>query len=119
MIAGLKNNRPEGGTGATGKPSISAKERRRIEAEKRRLAKEARRGAELKVAELEQAILELEAEQEALSKQLEDPASYADAAQARDLNLRLGRIAKRLEEKNYEWELAAEELSELVAEQLA
>ena len=117
LIAGLKNDRPEDATTPPQKNSISAKERRRQDAEKRRLAKEARRGVEAKVTKLENAIVELEEEQETITKQLEDPATYGDAEQAKDLNIRLGRIAKRLEEKNYEWEIAAEELSELVAEQ--
>lgn len=117
LIAGLKNDRPQDSASASSKNTISAKERRRQDAEKRRIAKEARRGTEQKVAKLEQLIVELEEEQEATTKQLEDPATYEDAEQAKDLNIRLGRIAKRLEEKNYEWEIAAEELSKLLAEQ--
>lgn len=117
LIAGLKNDRPQDSASAFSKNTISAKERRRQDAEKRRIAKEARRGTEQKVAKLEQLIVELEEEQEAITKQLEDPATYEDAEQAKDLNIRLGRIAKRLEEKNYEWEIAAEELSKLLAEQ--
>lgn len=117
LIAGLKNDRPDNSACQNPKSTISAKERRRQDAEKRRIAKEARRDVEERVAQLEQTILQLEEEQEAITKQLEDPNTYGDADHAKELNIRLGRIAKRLEEKNYEWEIAAEELSELVAAQ--
>ena len=64
-------------------------------------------------AKAEEDILKLETEQAELSKQLEDPSAYADSEVAKDLNIKAARIAKYLEEKNYEWDLAAEELSKL------
>jgi hypothetical protein len=51
--------------------------------------------------------------QSAISQQLEDPATYCDGEAAKALNIRSSRIHKRLSEKNYEWEIAAEELSVL------
>jgi len=92
---------------------MSAKERRRIAAEERKSAGKARKQAESRVAKAEAEILKLETEQAELSKQLEDPSSYTDSESAKDLNIKAARIAKYLEEKNYEWNLAAEELSKL------
>ena len=48
-----------------------------------------------------------------LSIQLEDPSAYTDSEAAKDLNIKAARIAKYLEEKNYEWDMATEELSKL------
>ena len=90
---------------------LSAKERRRAAAEERKAASAARKAIERRVNKLEAEILELETQQTELSKQLEDPNSYANPETAKDLNLKASRVAKYLEEKNYEWEIAAEELS--------
>ncbi len=114
LIAGLKNARPDGSAAVEGShKAISAKERRRLAAEERKEAGKARRQAEKRVAQLETDIVQLEEEQAELSKQLEDPGSYTDPEAAKELNIKAARIAKYLEEKNYEWELAAEALSQL------
>ncbi len=114
LIAGLKNARPDGAPASEGShQTISAKERRRLAAEERKSAGKARKQAETRVAKLEAEIMALETEQTALTKQLEDPTAYADAAAAKELTIKVSRITKYLEEKNYEWELAAEELSKL------
>jgi len=116
LIAGLANARPDGTPAPRGEhKTLGAKERRRRDAEARKIAQRERRGAEKRVAAIESEILELEEKQSELSKRLEDPAAYADAEAAKELNVQAARIAKRLEEKNYEWELAAEELSQLNA----
>ena len=94
--------------------SISAKERRRLDAEKRKADKAARKGIEDQVAKLEAEIVSLEDEQSEISQQLEAPETYNDPEKAKELNIRAGRISKRLEEKNYEWEIAAEQLSQLL-----
>lgn len=114
LIAGLKNARPDGAPTAQGKhQSMSAKERRRIAAEERKSAGKARKQAESRVAKVEAEILKLETEQTELSKQLQDPSAYTGTKAAKDLNIKAARIAKYLEEKNYEWNLAADELSKL------
>ena len=92
---------------------MSAKERRRIAAEERKSTSKARKQAESRVAKAEADILKLETEQAELSKLLEDPSAYADTEATKDLIIKAGRIAKYLEEKNYEWDLAVEELSKL------
>ncbi|WP_269526401.1 ABC-F family ATP-binding cassette domain-containing protein [Coraliomargarita parva] len=118
LVAGLKNARPDGSPAAEGTAhqALSAKERRRRDAEARKESAKERRILEKRVNELETEILALEEEQTRISGQLEDPESYSDAEKAKTLNLQAARVAKRLEEKNYEWELAAEALSEFNTE---
>jgi ATP-binding cassette subfamily F protein 3 len=115
LVAGLKNARPD----TEAKPNkqakvVSAKERRRIEAEKRKLEAKGRKGVEQRVARLEDEILKLEAEQAEVTEQLGTPSAYSDKTKAKELNIQSARLSKRLQEKNYEWETAAEELSQLL-----
>lgn len=118
LIAGLKNARPDGSPVNEGAhKAISAKERRRLAAEKRKTDSAGRKAVERRVQQLEKDIMALEAQQNALSKDLEDPSSYSDPGAAKELNLKAARIAKYLEEKNYEWEMAAGELSKLLAQE--
>ncbi len=115
LVGGLSNARPE--TEAAPIPATdkrSAKDKRRAAAAERQEAKAARRGVEARVAALEKEILALEEEQAAIGQQLEDPKTYNDNEAAKDLHIRSGRLQKRLTEKNYEWEIAAEELSTLI-----
>lgn len=115
LVGGLSNARPE--TEAAPSPATdkrSAKDKRRAAAAERQEAKAARRGVEARVAALEKEILALEEEQAAIGQQLEDPKTYNDNEAAKDLHIRSGRLQKRLTEKNYEWEIAAEELSTLI-----
>jgi ATP-binding cassette subfamily F protein 3 len=114
LIAGLKNARPDGSPVSEGAhKAVSAKERRRLAAEKRKNDSDGRKQLERRVAQLEKDICELEGQQAAISKQLEDPTSYADPGAAKEINVQAARVAKYLEEKNYEWEAAAVELSAL------
>ncbi len=115
LVAGLKNARPDGSAAQKDKSEkLSAKDRRRQAAEERKAAASGRKGIEKRVAKLEAEILALETEQAEISKQLEDPSTYSNAEAAKELTTQASRISKRLEEKNYEWETAAEELSSLV-----
>lgn len=116
LVAGLKNARPDGSPASQGAhKAVSAKERRRLAAEKRKAASAGRKQLERRVAQLEKEIGELEGQQTEISKQLEDPASYTDPGAAKEINIKAARIAKYLEEKNYEWEAAAGELSVLIS----
>lgn len=113
LISSLDNQRPEQANEQTTQSNaISAKERRRQNAEKRKAAKAARRHLDERVEKCEATILALEEEQGQITQQLEDPSTYENPETAKDLNLRLARVSKRLEEANYEWEIAAEALSE-------
>ncbi|MGJ8649858.1 MAG: ABC-F family ATP-binding cassette domain-containing protein [Opitutaceae bacterium] len=114
LVAGLKNARPDGSPVTQGKSEkISAKDRRRQAAEARKNASGGRKSIESRIARLEAEIVSLESDQVELSKQLENPSTYNDPEQAKELNIKAARISKRLEEKNYEWEATAEELSKL------
>ncbi|MDA9317356.1 ABC-F family ATP-binding cassette domain-containing protein [bacterium] len=114
LIAGLKNARPDGAPSNEGKhKALSAKERRRLAAEERKESGKAKKKLKGQVTQLEAEILRLEEAQKDISKQLEDPSTYTDPEAAKELNVKAARTAKYLEEKNYEWELAAEELSTL------
>jgi ATP-binding cassette subfamily F protein 3 len=114
LVAGLRNANPQGEARPKEKAKgVNAKERRRIDAEKRKGESAKRKGIEERIALLEGKILALEEEQAAISKELEDPSSYSDQEKAKELNVKAARISKRLAEKNYEWEVAAEELSGL------
>ncbi|MEO0509947.1 MAG: ABC-F family ATP-binding cassette domain-containing protein [Verrucomicrobiota bacterium] len=112
LIAGLKNARPDGDQNSEGtRQAVSAKERRRLAAQERKAASAVRKAIEQRVQKLEREILELEERQTELSKQLEDPVTYTDPEAAKELNIKAARVSKYLEEKNYEWEIAADELS--------
>ncbi|HBM85916.1 MAG TPA: ABC transporter ATP-binding protein [Opitutae bacterium] len=115
LVAGIKNARPD----FEAKPKkqakvVSAKERRRIEAEKRKLEAKGRKGVEKRVARLEAEILKLEEDQAKVTEQLGSPSAYSDKNKAKELNIESARLSKRLQEKNQEWEAAAEELSQLL-----
>ena len=117
LIAGLKNARPDGSPVSQGEhKAVSAKERRRLAAEKRKAMSATRKETERRVNRLEKAIFELETQQAEISKQLEDPSSYSDPEAAKEINLKAARVAKYREEKNYEWEAAAGELSALISD---
>jgi len=111
LVAGLKDKRPGAGKPAE-KPSkpVNAKERRRLAAERRKASATQKKAASKKVRQLEAEITALETEQKEISTQLEAPETYEAPNLAKELNIRSGRIAKYLEEKNYEWEIAAEAL---------
>jgi len=111
LVAGLKNASPE----ATKKPEektkvINAKERRRAGAEKRKIESANRREIGKRVAKLESEILALEEEQSDITKLLENPDSYSDPDKAKELNIKAARLAKKLSEKNYEWDIETENL---------
>jgi len=112
LVAGIKNARPDLENKPVNKPQvISAKERRRIDAEKRKVEAKGRRSLENRVALLESDILKLEQKQTEITALLADPESYADKEKAKELHIQSARTSKRLQEKNYEWERLASELS--------
>ena len=69
---------------------------------------------EKRVARLEAEILKLEEDQAKVTEQLGSPSAYSDKNKAKELNIESARLSKRLQEKNQEWEAAAEELSQLL-----
>tara|TARA_B110000438_G_scaffold35500_1_gene35201 strand:+ start:2936 stop:4879 length:1944 start_codon:yes stop_codon:yes gene_type:complete len=111
LVAGLKNASPEA-TKKSGEKTkvINAKERRRVGAEKRKIESAKRKKFEKGVAKLESEILALEEEQSEITKLLENPDSYSDPDKAKELNIKAARLAKKLSEKNYEWDIETENL---------
>ncbi|MBT3468965.1 MAG: ABC-F family ATP-binding cassette domain-containing protein [Opitutae bacterium] len=117
LVAGLRNASPQSESGTKEKTrGISPKERRRRNAEKRKAVSLKRKSIEMCVAKLESEILALEEEQALISKQLEDPNSYADKEKAKELSTQADRVARRLNERNYEWEIETENLLNLEQE---
>jgi ATP-binding cassette subfamily F protein 3 len=114
LVAGLRNANPQSESGTKEKiRGLSPKERRRRNAEKRKAVSLKRKSIEMCVAKLESEILALEEEQALISKQLEDPNSYADKEKAKELSTQANRVARRLNERNYEWEIEMENLLNL------
>ncbi len=113
LVEGLKDSRPTDFTNDSQKTKVlSAKEKRRVRAEANKKAAREKKQLEQLVEKLEKEILKLEEEQTVLNIQLTDPDSYQDPEQGKDLNEKASRIARRLKEKNYEWECAAEKLTQ-------
>ena len=90
----------------------SAKDRRRRLAQDRAQARKNRSHIEKLIQKLEKTIIELEQEQAQLTQSL----SRDDHASKAEQSLKLARITKRLAEKNYEWECAAEKLENIYQE---
>jgi ATP-binding cassette subfamily F protein 3 len=93
-------------------PRISQKERRQLAAEARRHLSSCRR----KVSELEKKIAELEQRQAALAAELEQPATYATAGRATEINQRMRAIVGDLAYATRDWEEEASRLASLEAD---
>ena len=114
LVEGLKDSRPTDFTNESQKTKVlSAKEKRRVRAEANKKAAREKKQLEQIVDKLEKEILKLEEEQADLNIQLTDPDSYQDPELGKDLNEKASRIARRLKEKNYEWEIETDKLSDL------
>ena len=114
LVEGLKDARPTEHSAGPGKnKAVSAKERRRINAESQKKARQERNKMEQRVARLEKEILSLEEEQTEVNEFLANPESYNDPEKGKVLNEKAARIARRLKERNYEWEIEAGKLGEL------
>ena len=114
LVEGLRDARPTEHSAGPGKnKAVSAKERRRINAESQKKARQERNKMEQRVAKLEKEILSLEEEQTEVNELLADPESYNDPEKGKVLNEKAARIARRLKERNYEWEIEAGKLGEL------
>ena len=114
LVEGLKDSRPTDFTNDSQKTKVlSAKEKRRVRAEANKKAAREKKQLEQLVDKLEKEILKLEEEQADLNTQLADPDSYQDPEKGKDLNEKASRIARRLKQKNYEWEIETDKLSDL------
>ncbi len=114
LVEGLRDARPSDLTIDSGKAKVmSAKEKRRHKAEAHKKASQERKKIEQTISRLEKEILSLEEEQSELNEQLASPESYNDPEKGKSLNEQASRIARRLKERNYEWEIEADKLSNL------
>ena len=118
LIEGLRDARPDQVTKTQdGNKSISAKEKRRIRPQERERRKAERGKLEDKVRKLEKEIMQLEEEQNSCNEELANPDSYNDPEKGKELNERAARLARKLQQRNYEWEIETEKLLEIQSEE--
>ena len=114
LIEGLKNARPErDAVSPTGERALSAKEKRRLRSQEREKKKAEKGKLEDKVRKLEKEIMQLEEEEKTCHAELANPDSYNDSEKAKELNAEAARLARKLQQRNYEWEIETEKLLEL------
>jgi len=114
LIEGLKNARPEqDAVPPTGERALSAKEKRRLRSQEREKKKAEKGKLEDKVRKLEKEIMQLEEEEKTCHAELANPDSYNDSEKAKELNAEAARLARKLQQRNYEWEIETEKLLEL------
>ena len=114
LIEGLRNARPDqAGESESGGKALSAKEKRRQRSLEREKKKAQRGKLEDRVRKLEKEIMELEEDQASCNTELANPDSYNDPEKGKELNERAGRLARKLQQRNYEWEIETEKLLEL------
>ena len=114
LIEGLRDARPgQAETEARVGKALSAKEKRRQRSLEREKKKAQREVLEDRVRRLEKEIMQLEEEQASCNMQLANPHSYNDPKMGKELSARAARLARQLEQRNYEWEIETEKLMEL------
>ena len=114
LIEGLRDARPDqAGETESGGKALSAKEKRRQRSLEREKKKAQRGKLEDRVRKLEKEIMELEEDQASCNTELANPDSYNDPEKGKELNERAGRLARKLQQRNYEWEIETEKLLEL------
>ena len=114
LIEGLRDARPEQSKPVeSGERAVSAKEKRRQRSQEREKKKAEKGKLEDKVRKLEKEILQLEEEQKVCNEELANPDSYNDSEKGKELNERASRLARNLQQRNYEWEIETEKLLQL------
>jgi ATP-binding cassette subfamily F protein 3 len=114
LIEGLRDARPDqAGETESGGKALSAKEKRRQRSLEREKKKAQRGKLEDRVRKLEKEIMQLEEDQASCNTELANPDSYNDPEKGKELNERAGRLARKLQQRNYEWEIETEKLLEL------
>jgi ATP-binding cassette subfamily F protein 3 len=117
LIEGLRDARPD--QAETVEPrgkALSAKEKRRQRSQEREKKKAQRGKLEDRVRKLEKEIMQLEEEQASCNAELANPDSYNDPEKGKELNAQAARLARHLQQRNYEWEIETEKLLELEEE---
>ncbi|MEG3605024.1 MAG: ATP-binding cassette domain-containing protein, partial [Verrucomicrobiota bacterium] len=114
LIEGLRDARPDqAGETESGGKALSAKEKRRQRSLEREKKKALRGKLEDRVRKLEKEIMQLEEDQASCNAELANPDSYNDPEKGKELNERAARLARQLQQRNYEWEIETEKLLEL------
>ena len=114
LIEGLRDSRPDQTKNTSTRTKVlSAKEKRRIRSQERERKKAERGKLEDTVRKLEKEIMKLEDEQKIIIQQLGSPDSYNEPEKAKELNGKASRVARQLQERNYEWEIETEKLMQL------
>ena len=114
LIEGLRDSRPDQTKNTSTRTKVlSAKEKRRIRSQERERKKAERGKLEDTVRKLEKEIMKLEDEQKIINQQLGSPDSYNEPEKAKELNGKASRVARQLQERNYEWEIETEKLMQL------
>jgi len=97
------------------RPSVRAREQKRLEAEQRNARYRERKAQQEIVDRLEQEIHELEARQTELTAELEKPDTYAASRRAVEVNRELVDVVARLHELTPQWEAEATKLAQIEA----
>jgi ATP-binding cassette subfamily F protein 3 len=97
------------------RPSVKAREQKRLEAEQRNARYRERKAQQEIVDRLEQEIHALEARQVALTAEFEKPETYANSRRAVEINRELADVVARLHERTPQWEAEATRLAEIEA----
>ena len=118
LTAGLTNHQPSllrGTAAASAAPAAGAKtkEQKRLEAEARNARSRRRRELETTLAETEARLEALATRQRQIETLLQDPATFADGARARDLQQELDSIETETAKKTTSWEATAAELEQM------
>lgn len=96
------------------RPSVKAREQKRLEAEQRQARSLQRKTQQQLVHRLEKEIHELESRQAELTAELEDPQTYQQPGRPLAVNRELTAVLDRLKTLNAEWEAAAMKLEAVI-----
>jgi ATP-binding cassette, subfamily F, member 3 len=95
------------------RPSVKAREQKRIEAEQRQMRYRVRKKQQDIVDALEAEIATCEQRQGELTSELEAPATYETPGRGGEITRELAGVVQRLKELTHQWEDAASKLAEL------
>ena len=95
------------------RPSLKARDQKRLEAEQRQALSRVRREHQEAVRRLEKEIQSLETRQNELTNELELPATYEQPGRALQVNRELSAVVEDLSRMTQEWEKAATQLTRL------
>ena len=111
LVEGLRDARPDQHASKQQEQnSLSAKDKRRLRSQEREKGKAERGKLQDLVRKLEKEIIALEEQQTSINEQLSGSGVYDDPEKAKQLNNQAASVARKLEQRTYEWEIEAEKL---------